>query len=280
MQLKKSDLRTIIESKNPTFFKRLPNVVSGALLRTLECIVHLDELSEFFALHGDKRNWEFIRAVFEYLDFSYAVPEDHLSRIPTEGRLICVANHPQGPLDGLIMLHLIGRVRQDVKIVLTDLLSRLDNLTDLFLLFDQYTSTLQKQNVLAIRQALLEEHTVIFFPAGQVTKLTWRGFSDPVWMSGPVSCARKYKAPILPVSIGAYNSWLYYALSPLNRHFSTLLLSHEMFRKRSAIIPVHVGELLPASLFTKPDIDIAAQSQLLREHVHRIRKGQPGILAS
>jgi putative hemolysin len=279
MQLKKSDLRTIIESKNPTFFKRLPDAVSRALLHTLERIVHLDELREFFALHGDKRNWDFIRAVFEYLDFSYTVPEEHLRRIPAEGRLICVANHSQGPLDGLIMLHLIGRVRKDVKIVLTDLLSRLDNLIDLFLLFDQYTSSLQKQNVLAIRQTLLGEHSVIFFPAGQVTKLTWRGIREHTWMTGPISCARKYEAPILPIAIDAYNSWVYYALSPLNRHLSTLLLSHEMFRKRSATIPIRVGELLPASLFTKPDIDIVAQSQRLREHVYRIRKGQSGISA-
>lgn len=279
MQLKKDDLKTIIKSKNPTFFERLPDVVSGVLLRTLERIVHIDELSEFFTLHGDKQNWDFIQAVFEYLDFSYTVPEAHLDRIPVEGRLICVANHPQGPLDGLILLHLIGRVRKDVKIVLTDLLAKLDNLTDLFLVLDQYTSVLQRRNILAIRQALLGEHTVIFFPAGQVTKLTWRGIKDQVWRAGPISCARKYGAPILPVSIDAYNSWLYYALSPLNRHVSTLLLSHEMFRKRSATVPARIGKLLPASLFTKPDIDIAVQAQHLREHVHRIRGGQPGILA-
>ncbi len=274
MRLKRDILRTIIESKNPTFFERLPKVVSGMLLRTLERIVHIEELSEFFDLHGDEKNWDFINAVFEYFDYTYTVSEEDRQRIPAEGRLICVANHPQGPLDGLIMLHLIGTVRKDVKILLTDLLAKLDNLTDLFLLFDQYVTGLQKKSILAIRQTLFEEHCVIFFPAGHVTKLTRRGLRDDDWMTGSVSCARKYKAPILPVAIRAYNSWLYYALSPLNRHFATLLLSHEMFRKRGARIPIRVGNLLPYQGFTNSDADAVTQSQSLRDQVYALRTGR------
>ncbi len=280
MRLKRDILRTIIESKNPTFFQRLPKVVSGTLLRTLERIVHIDELSQFFELHGDEKNWDFINSAFEYLDFAYTVSDEDRRRIPPEGRLICVANHPQGALDGIIMLHLIGTVRKDVKVLLTDLLAKLENLTDLFLLFDQYATGLQKKNILAIRQTLLEEHGIVFFPAGQVTKLTRRGLRDQDWMTGPVSCARKYHAPILPVAIKAYNSRLYYALSPLNRHFATLLLSHEMFRKRGARIPVRVGNLIPDSVFLESDADIATQSQLLRDHVHAIRTGRPGTLGN
>lgn len=275
MRLQRDLLRTIIESKNPAFFERLPPAISGLLLRALERIVHLDELVEFFDQHGDQCNWDFIQAIFDYLDFAYTVSDEDRRRIPAEGRLICVANHPQGALDGLILLHLIGTVRRDVKVLLTDLLAKLDNLTDLFLLFDQYTAGLQKSNILAIRQALYAEQCVIFFPSGQVTKLTRRGLREQDWMAGPVACARKYYAPILPVAIQAYNSLLYYVLSPLNPHFATLLLAHEMFRKRDARIPVRIGTPLPATLFTESSDDAAAQSQRLREHVYALRTGHP-----
>jgi len=135
--MKKNDLKAIIEAKSPQYFERLPGVLSSALLRVLERLVHAEELLDFFDQHGDKRYWDFIEAVFDYLHVSYTVSEEHLKKIPAKGRLICVANHATGPLDGLLLLHVIGQVRQDVKIVLTDILAGLDNLSDLFLLYNQ-----------------------------------------------------------------------------------------------------------------------------------------------
>jgi putative hemolysin len=164
-------------------------------------------------------------------------------------------------------------VRPDVKILLTDLLAKLDNLQDFFLVFDQYTTKLQKQNVLAIRQALLAEQVVIFFPAGSVTKVTWRGIRDTVWMNGPVSCARKYQAPILPLAIDSRNSLLYYLIALINLNFSTALLTHEMFRKRGVTVPVRVGHLLPASSFTKSEDNVATQTHRLCEHVRLLKQG-------
>jgi putative hemolysin len=264
------DLKTIIDSKSPGFFERWPGFLSTSLLRILERIVHVDELQEFFTQHGDKKNWQFIEAVFDYLDFSYMVTAEDRKKIPPEGRLICVANHVTGPLDGLILLHMIGEIRQDVKIVLTDILAGLENLADLFLLYDQYTPRLQKQNILAIRQALLAEQVVIFFPAGEVTKLSWQGLKDQAWQTGPVSLARKYGVPILPISLHARNSLVYYLAALIHRNFSTLLLAHEMFRKRSTTIPVKIGDLLQKNLFTAPGTDITTQTESLKEQVHRI----------
>ena len=76
-----TDLKAIIESKSPGFFERYPGFLSTALLRTLERIVHADELLEFFNKHGDKKTWQFIDAVFEYLDFSYVVTEEDRYKI-------------------------------------------------------------------------------------------------------------------------------------------------------------------------------------------------------
>jgi len=270
MHITHSDLKTIIESKSPGFFQKLPGFLSNALLWIFEQIVHADELVEFFTLHGDKSNWQFIEAVLAYLKVSYVVTEADRQRIPATGRLICVANHATGPLDGLILLHLIGSVRKDVKIVLTDLLAGLDNLSELFLVYDQYASRLQKQNIQAIRQAIRAEQAVIFFPAGEVTKLTRRGLREQTWQTGPVALARKYGAPILPVALHARNSWLYYLVALLHRNLSTMMLSHEMFRKRSRTIPVTIGELLPATRLTAAESDVHVQSQQLREYMHQL----------
>lgn len=267
-----TDLKSIIEAKSPGFFKKWPGFVSATLLRTLEGIVHVREVQDFFAKYGDKRNWEFIDVLFEYLDFSYQVSEEALHKIPTEGRLICVANHASGPLDGLILLHLIGRVRQDVKIVLTDLLAEVGQLGDLFLLYDQYASGLQKRNILAIRKSLMAEQAVIFFPAGEVTKLSRRGLREKSWMAGPITLAGKYDVPILPVHLQDRNSLLYYLCASLNENLSTLLLMHEMFKKRSRRVPVTVGELISSEQLRAQELDAGIQAERLKDEVYRLGK--------
>ena len=267
-----TDLKSIIEAKSPGLFEKWPPFISNTILRTLERLVHIRELQDFFAKHGEKQNWEFIEAVFEYLDFSYRCSEEALQKIPAEGRLICVANHASGPLDGLVLLHLIGRVRKDVKIVLTDLLAELEQLGDLFLLYDQYASKLQKKNILAIRKSLQQEQAVIFFPAGGVTKLSWQGLRETSWMAGPITLASKYDVPILPVHLQARNSLLYYLSAKIHHNFSTLLLAHEMFNKRSQRVPVTVGELTPASQLQDEKFDASAQAERLKELVYRLGK--------
>ncbi len=267
-----TDLKSIIEAKSPGFFEKWPGFVSTVLLRTLERVVHTRELQDFFARHGEKRNWEFIEAIFDYLDFSYCVSEEALSHIPAEGRLICVANHASGPLDGLILLHLIGRVRQDVKIVLTDLLAELEQLVDLFLLYDQYATRLQKRNILAIRKSLLAEQAVIFFPAGEVTKLSWRGLQEKSWMAGPLTLARKYDVPILPMHLQDRNSLGYYLSAGLHQNLSTLLLAHEMYKKRSRRVPVTTGDLIPGEQFRAETLDVSLQAERLKNEVYQLEK--------
>ncbi|PID60402.1 hypothetical protein CSB45_00310 [candidate division KSB3 bacterium] len=268
----KTDLKSIIEAKRPGFFEKQPRVVSAAILKILEHVVHFKELQDFFEQYGDRRNLEFVESVFSYLDVSYQLDEEDLHKIPPEGPLICVANHATGPLDGLVLLKLIGQVRQDVKIVLTDLLAELEQLRDLFLLYDQYALKLQKKNILAIRKSLQQEQAVIFFPAGEVTKLSWQGLRESSWMAGPITLAGKYDVPILPVHLQARNSLLYYLSAKVNRHLSTLLLSHEMFAKRSQQIPVTIGDLIPASLLRDEHFDAAAQAERLKDIVYQLGK--------
>ena len=81
MRIKQNDLKTIIESKSPGFFQKLPGFLSNALLWIFAQIVHADELVEFFTLHGDKSNWQFIEAVLAYLKVSYVVTEADRQRI-------------------------------------------------------------------------------------------------------------------------------------------------------------------------------------------------------
>jgi len=267
------DLRTIIEEKSPGFFKFFPGFLSTLALRFLENINHLNEVEAFFDQHAGTKNWEFIDEVFKYLNFRYMVSGPDIEKIPTRGKLICVANHRLGALDGLALLKIIGTVRKDVKIVVNDILIPLENMNEMLLFYDLYSRSIQKTNVQKIQSALKEGNAVIFFPSGTVAKLTLQGIQEAAWYNGPVLFARKYGAPVLPMYVDARSSLLYYFVSFINPDLASLFLSQAMYRMRSRSITVKIGEVIPKEVFESKDIDVAAQTQFLRNQVLSIVSG-------
>jgi hypothetical protein len=52
-----------------------------------------------------------------------------IANIPAEGPAIIICNHPTGIVDGIVMLHAITQVRQDVKVLGNFLLNRVEPIT-------------------------------------------------------------------------------------------------------------------------------------------------------
>ncbi len=275
--MEKLDLREAIESKSPGFFDKYPSFLTNLILRLLRSILRMREINEFLKHHSDKKGFEFIDDLFDYLDFAYLLSSRDRNKIPYEGKLICVANHPLGGLDGLALLKAISSVRTDVKVVANDVLMNITNLKDLFLPFDIFTTKTQKERLMGIKKAIQNEEVVIFFPAAEVSRLTIRGIRDKKWMNGPIYFARKFNTPILPVFIKGRNSFLFYLISLINKNFSMFLLSREILKKRSSQLTIKVGDPIPSHDFAKNLIDTKFQTRLLRRHVYRIGKKKKGV---
>jgi putative hemolysin len=271
------DIRGIIESKNPQFFHKMPRFLGNAIVFFLERVIHVREMNDFLAQHGHKKHWDFVDAMFEYIDFGYTLTDEDRKHIPAKGRLLCVANHTLGPLDGLALLRVISEVRGDVKIVASDVLQDVDNLFDLILPYDLYSTKLQKRNIVKITRSLLHEHAIIFFPAGAIAKLTRRGIVDGPWQQGPVRLSQKYNAPILPIHVRARHSALYYLVALLNENLSTFLLPHESLKQRSQRIKVTIGAPLSYERLTEWAEDIPTQTQFLRQHLYQLEKHKKKI---
>ncbi len=264
------DIRAIIQDKNPQFFRNMPKVAGNVMVSALERLIHVRELNHFLAQHGHKDGWDFVDAMFAYLDFGYRLTGESLSYIPAEGKLLCVANHTLGPLDGLALLKVISEVRQDVQIVASDVLQSVENLSKLILPYNLYSTKLQKRNIIGITRALLQDQAVIFFPAGEVAKLTRRGITDAPWRPGPVRLAQKYDVPILPIHVTARHSPLYYLVALLHKEFSTFLLPHESLKQRGNRIIVTIGRPLRHAYLNAQTSDISRQTLLLRQTVYQL----------
>ena len=273
----KIDLRSIINSKSPGFLDRYPSFIVDPLLFFLTKILYINPVNSFLEKNKELKGIDFIDELFEHLDFSYVVSKKEKDRIPSEGRVLIVANHPLGGLDGLALLKLVSEVRHDVKIVVNDVLTEIENLGDLFLPVDTYQAKVQSSRLTKILTALNSEEAVIIFPAGEVSRLTSKGVRDRAWNKGVLLFAKMSKADILPVYIHGRNSMFFYLFSIVWKKFSMFLLPGEMLRKKGANISFRIGEpVSTASIFNGIDKP-KHQIKLLRKHVQQIGRGGSGI---
>jgi putative hemolysin len=267
------DVEQVLLNKFPGFAQK-PAPVRRSTLFCLRRLVRENEINRFLHENGDVTGFEFIDRVFDYFNFSYSVSHKERLNIPSSGRVLIVANHPLGALDGLALLKLVGEVRRDVRIVANDVLMQFHPLRNLFLPVDNLGQGTRKRDVQRIVECLRNDEAVIVFPAGEVSRAGFTGIKDGPWNSGFLLFARKSNAPILPVHVGGKNSALFYGLSTLNKSMSGLLLAHEMFNKHSRTLPIRVGEPIAFSQIDTLPVPAKLKAKLLKKHLYRIARNR------
>ncbi|CAG9000414.1 MAG: hypothetical protein CENE_02409 [Candidatus Celerinatantimonas neptuna] len=247
------------------------------LRRVLKKLLFEETFQSFEQHHPQLRGMAFIEQAFSELEFSYQVSSSHRERIPSDGPVIIVANHPIGSLDGLALLHLVGQIRSDVKIVANQMLSAIKPLQSLLLPVDNMNRKSHRQQLEALHQHLDQQGALIIFPAGEVSRLKHLKRQDCRWQRGVVRIADKSKAPILPICVKARNSSLFYLCSMLNESLSTILLVRELFWHRGQTIDLMIGQPIPHQSYRHVNLDLSTRAQLLRKHTYRIGAGKPGL---
>ena len=265
------NVEQVITNKFPTFANK-PAPIRRSALFCLRRLVHEDEINRFLEDNHSASGCEFIDRVLDYFNFSYSLSNKDRMNIPSTGRVLIVANHPLGALDGLALLKLVGEVRRDVKIIANDVLNHVEQLNSLFLPVDNLGKNTRKRDIQRIVDSLQNEEAVIVFPAGEVSRAGMTGIKDGKWNSGFLLFARKANAPILPIYVGGKNSSLFYGMSYLNKSLSGLLLAREMFNKKSVTLPIRIGEPIPYSQIDALPVNSTEKAKLLRKHLYRIAK--------
>lgn len=182
---------------------------------------------------------ESIHAVLDYVQCDYFVGNpERLDTLPS-GAFITVSNHPYGAIDGIMLMDLITRQREDFKVMVNQILYRAEPLRP-YMVAVTPTATEKKAadatTLCGIRTCmahLREGHPMGFFPSGAVSDLHLpKGdISDRQWQESLIRLIQKARVPVVPIRFPDRNSMFYYLLGLIDWRIRLLRLPHEVLNK-------------------------------------------------
>lgn len=273
------NVETVVRNRYPQLLDQRP-LVGRSVVTLLRHLFRESEFRQFEADYPHLSGLDFVEQVLEYFRFDYKVGQRELERIPTSGRVVIIANHPIGSLDGLMLLKLLSSVRRDVKVVANELLMNIRPLQPLLLPVDNINGGTARENLETIDRFLHDDGALIIFPSGEVSRIRPTGVRDTKWHTGFLRIASRAQAPVLPMFVGGRNSSLFYGVSMLCKPLSTLLLVQEMFKQAQKTVTVRIGEQIPYASYCGTQLPLVTRVQLFRRHLYRIGAGKRPVLAT
>ena len=181
------------------------------------------------------------------------IPHYHCAqKIKQKGRLIVVANHAFGVVDGVSMCSLISRVRQDYKMITHKVLRQAEAVKEKILPIDFSATKEAIINNIESRK-LAEDHLkndglIVIFPSGQIATKSKLGkknkADDGDWKQFTSKLAVRTHSPILPMFFEGQNSQFYHIANKLGQTFRYSLMMYELKRKIGHTVDLHIGEII------------------------------------
>ncbi|MEE4187476.1 MAG: lysophospholipid acyltransferase family protein [Roseobacter sp.] len=248
----------------------------AAFIRVIEAFtgkLTILRLVREFERRGAPQGQAFWRAALDVMGIELQTPQEQLDRIPKEGPLIVVSNHPHGMVDGMMFADLIGRVRPDYRILTRSLLTVIDEVAGSYMIPVPFPHDpdAQRKGVQMRQRAmdhLKDGGVVALFPSGGVAAS--ETFFGPAiegeWNVFTAKMIRRSGATVLPVKFQGQNSRAYQIANQLSPMLRQGLLLHEIKHALNKTQAPVVGHPLPAADLKKWEDDPRGFMAWLREH--------------
>lgn len=215
--------------------------------RFLMLLLRFNKLNHVYNQIGDKKGLLFVDELLKILTIQYTFDQEILLKaIPESGACIIVSNQPFGGLEAILLIKMLGELRSDVKIVSTQLLQKIDPISDFFLAENPFSKKTDKKSTLnGLKTAsshLSKGGILCLFPAGDVSQFDdSRVLSDNQWQIGTLKFIKQQKVPVVPIHFHGNNSRLFYLLASINSSLSRLKLPTEILHQQKSPVKIRIG---------------------------------------
>ena len=220
--------------------------LASGFIRAMEKVTGQPKIRKlYFDYVDDERpNEMFWTDALDRLKIQYQVNNPDSLSIPKTGRVLVIANHPFGVIDGLVLCSMISKVRQDYRIITHQVLRQAPAVMDKILPIDfAETQTALETNLKTRTEALQflkSDGVVIIFPAGGISlapKFIGPAF-DSEWKTFAAKLAQQKDTTILPFFFNGRNSVIYQMARRMSVTLGYSLMFREICKQMNGMVNV------------------------------------------
>lgn len=196
-----------------------------------------------------------------------------LSRIPREGRVVVVCNHPTGIADGVAVYDALKTIRPDLCFYANSDAHRVSPRFDEVLIPVEWveakrTRERTRLTLQLTKEAMEAERCLVIFPAGKLSRRAPDGrLSDPAWAPTAVSLARRHEAPVVPMHVEGPWATLFHLFDRFSRELRDITLFHELLNKKAQAFTLTTGRAIAPEALAGEAAEVAER---LKHHVERV----------